>query len=284
MAFTFSYEELDSLTSCMSDTEIASSLGISYAVVRDARIHFGLKTFTQKTGLVRIKATGELRPKGSVRGVVRRDGLKVDYFRSIDEPEKAYWLGALLADGWVCTRGGRPKEVGLAVKESDKEWLKSFQAAIGHVGRVTTKENKNSLAKSSSSHMSTVRVTCQAFTKWAIEAGITERKSGNLVLPAAANAFPADFCRGFCDGDGSIGKVNFTLICNSEDFAHQVSQLIKRETGQTLHYSECASPQTGKYVSRLCGYRKNRDVLAWMYQDRTPSLARKYDRFSRFWL
>jgi hypothetical protein len=279
----FSYAELDALTDNWSDLEIAFRLNISYAAVRRARIHYKIKTFTQKTGLIRIGETGELRPKGSVRGAVRTDGLRDDFFQSIDEPEKAYWLGALLADGWVTLRDGRPKEVGLAVQPEDAAWLEAFQRSIGHTGRIVVKENRNTLAKGGISAIATVRVTCQRFTDYAIKAGITPRKSGQTRLPELNDDLAVHFTRGLFDGDGGIGKVNFALICNGADFCKDMQSLIAHHTGAQLHVSAPKSPTTGKPVYRLTGYRKDANVLRWIYQDQQPVLARKYEKFSRFW-
>lgn len=279
----FSYDELNALTDQWSDLEIAFRHGLAYSAVRKARIHYGIKTFTQKTGLVRIGETGELRPKGSVRGAIRSDGLRDDYFQFIDEPEKAYWLGALLADGWVTLRNGRPKEVGLAVSPDDIEWLTAFQGAIGHSGRIVIKENKNSLAASGVSAIATVRITCQRFTQYAIEAGIIPRKSGITRVPAIPDMLANHFARGLFDGDGGIGEKNFALICNGLAFCEEMQALIARHTRSTLRVSAPLSPVTGKPVCRLTGYRKDACVLKWMYQDQRPVLARKYEKFSRFW-
>lgn len=279
----FSYEELDTLTDKMSDMEISFQTGHSYAVVRKARLHHGIKTFTQKTGLVKIGETGELRPKGSVRGAVRDDALRDDFFQKIDDPAKAYWLGALIADGWTTLRNGRPKEVGLAVAPGDVEWLVAFQGSIGHSGKIVIKENRRSLAASGVSAVATVRVTCQRFTQYAIEAGVALRKSGSTRVPALPGELASHFCRGLFDGDGSIGKVSFALICNGEAFADEMQQLIGCHTGAVLKKSAPTSPVTGKPVFRLTGYRKDRKVLQWMYQGQQPVLARKYEKFSMFW-
>lgn len=279
----FSREELEALTDQWSDKEIAIRFNLAYSAVRKARIHFGIKTFTQKTGMVRIAATGELRPKGSVRGAKRKDGLDDEFFKVINNKEKAYWLGALFSDGWVTLRDGKPKEVGLAVKQSDEQWLKDFQESIGHTGKIAVKENKKSLSKTGLSTLCVLRVTCQRFTRYAIEAGVIPRKSGFLKAPDIQHALVRHFVRGLFDGDGSIGEKNFALICNNLSFCNEIKNLIEKHTGIALRISSPCSPVTGKPVYRLTGYRKDKHVLTWLYQDQSPVLARKYEKFSRFW-
>lgn len=279
----FSKEEIDNLTDNWSDLEIAKKFGISYATVRKARIAHNVKTFTQKTGLVRIAETGELRKKGSVRGVIRQDNLDVTYFSAIDTPKKAYWLGMLLADGWSTLRNGVPKEVGLACSPKDIHILQEFQKEINHEGRIIIKTNKNSLKKGKISQIATIRITCQEFTRLAIEAGVTPRKSGKLCIPLSVHDFPAEFCRGFFDGDGSISEKNFTFICGSAGFQKELQAFIQTYTGVRLYPAALLSPTTGKPVERLSGYKKDRGVLEWMYVDPDPCLERKYKKFVGSW-
>jgi len=279
----FTAEEINALTDQWSDLEIAAQHRLAYSAVRKARLAHGVKTFTQKTGLVRIAETGELRRKGSVRGAVRTDGLQDDYFACIDNPEKAYWIGLLMADGWVTLREGVPKEVGLACHPQDDELLTFFGKAIGSSGRIVTKTNNRSYSSSGKSQISTIRITCQAFTRHAIAAGVKTRKSGCLVLPPAAHLFPSDFCRGFFDGDGSICHRSFTFICGSADFQQELMALIRYETGHALHPAIVISPNNGKGVERLSGYRKDKSVLDWMYQRNSPALSRKYLKYITHW-
>jgi hypothetical protein len=279
----FTKEEIDHLTDNWSDLEIAKKLNISYAKVRKARVIHNVKTFTQKTGLVRIEKTGELRKKGSVRGVARSDNLDVTYFSSINTPKKAYWLGMLLADGWSTLRNGVPKEIGLACSPKDIHILQEFQKEINHEGKIVIKTNKNSLKKDKISQIATIRVTCQEFTRLAIEAGVKPRKSGKLQIPHFVHSFPAAFCRGFFDGDGSISEKNFTFICGSAGFQKELQAFIRTHTGVTLYPAALISPTTGKPVERLSGYKKDRKVLEWMYAVPDPCLERKYRKFVGSW-
>lgn len=279
----FTKAEIDLLTNKWSDAEIGVRLGLAYSAVRKARLFHGVQTFTQKTGLVKIGETGELRPKGSVRGAVRQDELDDRYFAEIDAPEKAYWIGLLLADGWVCCRNEVPKEVGLACQLQDEEILDAFKVATGYSGRIVRKTNNRSLSFSGQSTIATLRITCQTFTRHAMEAGIQQRKSGQLSLPLAAHLFPAEFCRGFFDGDGSICDRNFTFICGSESFQRELSTLIAVETGCCLFPAAPLSPVTGKAVERLTGYRKDKPVLDWMYQSTSPALSRKLAKYRKYW-
>jgi hypothetical protein len=279
----FLYNELDYLTDHWSDSEIAKRLGLSYALVRKERIQYGIQTFTQKTGMVRMKETGELRPRGSVRGVIRKDGLIEDYFKEIDSNEKAYWLGALMADGWSTLRNGKPKEIGLAVNPKDVDWIQSFQNSIKHSGAIETKTNKKSLSNCGFNTVATIRVTCQRFTHFAIQAGVVPNKSGKLKFPDIDDAYNSHFVRGLFDGDGWIGPKAFALICVSELFCNEVQNVIYRHTGRRLKATCPVSRLTGKPIYRLTGYRKDYQAIAWIYSDECLSMKRKYKKYLMFW-
>lgn len=283
MSLNISFEDLDELTNTYNDHEIAKLLGSNYCSVATLRASYGVKTFTQKTGLIKIAATGEVRKKGSVRGAVRTDGLKEDYFCLIDTPEKAYWLGLLFADGWVSFRKGQPKELGLALKVADKNHVVTFKNAVGYSGKIVEHINRNTLKAGGVSVLATVRITAQRFTANAIQAGITPNKSGNLKLTDSTKVYPSSFVRGYFDGDGSLCDRNFTFICNSVEYAEELQTLIKDATGHTLYLAYAESPTSKKQVARLSGYRKNKDVLHWMYSDPNPYLQRKYETFLTYW-
>lgn len=283
MPLKISFEELDKLTDSYNDREIARLLNSNYATVNAIRNQYGIKTFTQKTGLVKIGLTGELRKKGSVRGAVRTDGLKENYFLTIDEPNKAYWLGMLFADGWVSYRNGVPKETGLAFKSTDIDHVYAFKNAVAYPGRVIVKENKQSLTKNKISELATVRITSQRFTLNAVNAGVIPRKSGQIVLTPSCKVYPASFLRGYFDGDGSLCKNLFTFICNSLEYANQINELIREHTGKTLKLTQVYSQLTNKQVARLTGVRKDKEILQWMYSEKGDRLPRKHQRFLDYW-
>lgn len=51
--------------------------------------------------------------------------LDVDYFKIIDSPKKAYWLGFICADGCIYKNGGK-----LTLMVKDKEICDKFKSDI----------------------------------------------------------------------------------------------------------------------------------------------------------
>lgn len=49
--------------------------------------------------------------------------LNEESFNATDDPEKAYWLGVMYSDGYICTKNSYTNYFGISVQESDKSWL-----------------------------------------------------------------------------------------------------------------------------------------------------------------
>jgi hypothetical protein len=274
-------EELSRLTEQYSDRQIAEILGTSHGTIVRARKRFGISTHRQKTGVTNHRQKKEGEPLGRWEYTPELP-FEMDYFRTIDRPSKAYWLGYLYADGWVSYRAGKPKEIGLACHPEDTYHLHKFREDIHYWGAIVTRTNKSSLGRTPT-RLSTVRVTQQAFAQYAVEAGVIQRKSSCLSLTPSCLAFPSHFVRGYFDGDGSLSKETFIFICNTEGWLDELSSLIRSETGCELKVKVARSPTTGKQVFRLVGQRAHLDAISWMYQNSAISLDRKYEEFSRYW-
>lgn len=279
----FTLEQMQVLALRYTDAYISKLTGISYDKVVTCRTFYKIPPYIEHSGYATSSLTGEIRRKGSFKGLLRSDNLDQEFFKIIDTPEKAYWLGFLLADGWVSFRNDTPKEVGLAVKASDIKVLEDFKLATGSSHNIVTKVNKNSLSTSKLSTLCTLRITSQTFCKYAVEAGILPKKSRNLILPESALKFPDAFCRGFFDGDGSICARNFCFICGSDDFAQELGDLIYINTGVELKYASLISPTSKNSIPRISGYLKDKEVLDWMYKNPNPSLERKLAIYEQYW-
>jgi hypothetical protein len=140
----------------MPPTEIAEAVGCSLATVYTAARRTGVLTAQRAKGhrwtevedeelrrLFPIERSGELechfglsfeqvRTRAKRLGIRSRQalalaGIQHDYFAR-RTPEVAYFAGLLAADGWI--KSGHP-EVGLALKELDRETVDTFAAVVG---------------------------------------------------------------------------------------------------------------------------------------------------------
>ncbi len=265
------------------DKLISTLLEIHYPKFWSWRKGYNLKTYKQRYRKIVMHSTGEKRCPGSVRGVVRDDKLDVEYFSKIDTAEKAYWLGLFYADGYVSCRNGRPKEAGIALRYSDSDLLLKFKKSINSNHSVKKRKHLKTLGMGTS-YMSEIRITCQRFTQCLIDQGVIPKKSGILLLTDNVDLFFDDFLRGYIDGDGSIGEVNFAIIVNSRVFGIQLQRKVVQHFGHKLRLSKLRSPVTNKYVYRLTGYKKNADVLRRIYlENNNVAMSRKKQKVIEFW-
>ncbi|TFF97619.1 MAG: hypothetical protein EU540_08670, partial [Promethearchaeota archaeon] len=124
--------------------------------------------------------------------------IKVDYFKTIDIKEKAYWLGFIYADGGISLdkRTKDTKRFKIEINLKDENLLNRFAKTIGF----------NLKYKSYREESNTVRIRLgnKRFINNLIENGITFRKSNIIELPKLNNrALYLAFLLGYFNGDGS---------------------------------------------------------------------------------
>lgn len=276
-------QQLAQLTLQYSDNEIAQFWGCKPPTVRYHRIKNGIPSFTERTGQMKDKTTGVSRRRGT-HNQFNSEALNVDYFEKIDTPEKAYWIGFLATDG--CVSENSRISLSLNANDADSVYQLANTLGVPHFVKERTVTHDGALAKSKTSHRIGLRFTSQKMAQDLAREGIVPRKTKILELSPCANVYPQAYLRGYLDGDGSVGKVNFHLCSGSEVCIDQVRSLIQYWTGHELYKRASQSQDTGRMVYVLQGVRKDQPVLEWLYEDLTtiPYMERKYLRFSRYWI
>ena len=119
-----------------------------------------------------------------------------EYFKQINTPDKAYWLGFIAADGNV-----RKDLLKLRIELNIQDYhhLEKFRDCIQ--GDMPIHENKRP-----NNHSCYIDVNCQALNQDLLQYGITPNKSLTLqinwkLIPLHLQQY---FIRGYFDGDGSL--------------------------------------------------------------------------------
>lgn len=275
--------QLEELASQYSDNEIALMWGCRHGTVRYQRIKSGILSYTERTGNLKDKTTGIARRRGT-HNQHNSDSLRVNYFKVIDTPEKAYWIGFLATDGCVSENS----RISLSLNNDDKASVDLLAKTLGvpHFTKERTVTHSGSLAKNKTSHRYGLRFTSKQMAADLAKEGIVPRKTKTLILSPCAEVFPAAYLRGYLDGHGSVGKTNFNLCSGSEMAIDQIRELIKRHTEHLLYKGDSLSKDTNRQVFFLQGVRRDQPVLEWLYSDleNIPYMERKYLRFSRYWV
>ena len=163
----------------MSIREVGKALGKSYG---SANLY--------------LKAAGvKARPSSK-----RVHTLDETFFDEIDSPEKAYWLGFLLADGNVSTRSVR-----VSLKESDRNHVEKLRVAVKAGSEVKIQKNAVPGRWKATLVMSSIHMRDALLSK-----GWDEfKKKGDLrIVESVPEVLRRHLLRGLFDGDGWITEMS----------------------------------------------------------------------------
>lgn len=135
--------------------------------------------------------------------------LDIDFFKEIDTPQKAYWLGFIAADGSINKSNGK-----LTLISHDEEVITKFKKHINSEHIISHKfvhdkrTNKNY-------ERYTIQITNALFVNNLIKQGITNQKTDYFLFPKIKEKYYGYFIAGLFDGDGSIRLLkNKTISIN----------------------------------------------------------------------
>jgi len=201
--------------------------------------------------------------------------LNENAFSKIDTANAAYWLGFLIADGYVKTV---PQHLcSLKLNEKDKFHLEKFQTFLETNKPLFYRECKTpyGLAKSYQLDICGKKIVEDLISK-----GCVNKKSLITVFPTnqmVPNEFMADFIRGYFDGDGSIflhktGKVGIN-VCGTYEFLSELSLLIFGEV-VCIYKEKRRSTNTWNWKF---GGKRAKKFLEYIYNNSEIALDRKFE-------
>ena len=128
------------------------------------------------------------------------DTANYHIFDSIDNEEKAYWLGFLFADGYVSLKTNL---IELSLQLNDKNHLEKFKLFISAKQNITE-----------DSFRCRITISNKHLKETLINLGCTPQKSNNIRFPKIDKNLYPYFIRGYFDGDGSISR-NFSITSDA---------------------------------------------------------------------
>ncbi len=130
------------------------------------------------------------------------------FFKAWD-PEMAYILGFIAADGSISKRKDRKDSYLFNITNKDKRHLENIKNILLPSKKIGSKRSGYTGRKDNYYLQTTNREICKDL----INLGIIPRKTYSFQLPNIPKKYFSDFARGFFDGDGTvyIYKVNDTL-------------------------------------------------------------------------
>lgn len=252
----------------LSIANIGKVVGLSYSVVRKRLLRNN----------VELRAAKPYSKLGNPR-----------YFENIDTPNKAYFLGLLIADGniGVDERKGDGKHsisyyLRLTLKSEDKYILDKLNQELNGTGKIyePKKRNEASLAYSS-------KELFDDLGKY----GIVPNKTFSAYVPAIDKELMPHLIRGIFDGDGTV----FTRVDTSKkhgirlEFGFAGTELLCTQAKQYLRDVIDISDnkvlvRKDRNISSLM-FSKMKDIRAFyklIYDDADTFLSRKRKKFDDF--
>lgn len=216
---------------------------------------------------------------------LRRFKVNDNYFDKIDNEHKAYWLGLLLADGFLSNSGHATESFGISLSIKDKYILEEFVKDLESTYTVKEYIGKSKFENSCTDFAyAKILIKSKQIFKRLIEYGFTVKKSYNGIVPE--KHIPDDlkihFIRGYFDGNGglSIGSGSHLYTLDFTGTKEIITWILKYFDKENLKLQERHPDRDNNNVSiKISGDKQIYSIMSRIYKDATIYLTRKYDRY-----
>lgn len=214
------------------------------------------------------------RKRGYNDGSRRKYWFNQEVFEKCDTPEKAYWIGFIMADGCVRDNKG---VLGLSIVSKDKEIPAKFKECFNLPQKIVPKFTEGR-------KYYLLRVFSKTLVESLFKYGIVFKKTGKEQIKNIPKEYLRDFIRGFFDGDGCVwldGKdkaMNF--VSSSKKILNQIQDILMKTC--SLNKTKINATKSRRGGGLRFSYKGNRQVgriRDYLYQDASVFLGRKYRRF-----
>lgn len=196
------------------------------------------------------------------------------YFKEIDSPEKAYWLGMMAADGSIGEYGGA-KRVSLGLHKKDRYILEQFAETLGYpASSISDKEFHSNF------QVSSIEMYNDLFNL-----GLTQRKSRTIDGSIVPVDYIWPFTRGLFDGDGcvcvySVGerkkkKISASITGNKPLLEH---------IAKKINMPYCGHMKSNGCYSITYNTKNALNFMESLYAASCPLMVRKKDKYDSYLL
>ena len=187
-------------------------------------------------------------------------------FENIDTREKAYWLGIMYTDGYICKAQEYTNYVGLSISEKDIDLLEKFKVFLKYSGEI--KHYKVSSGYKIGTPYVRLRIGNNKLVADLEKWGVVEHKT-KIINGMPDIPYKMDFIRGVIDGDGSLYKrLPNIRICGNYDFLLSIAEYLQlpyRIRPDRSIWDLCYNTQESRYLEKV------------LYKDAPVYLNRKYE-------
>lgn len=209
--------------------------------------------------------------------VRRKYTLNENYFDELDSPEKCYYFGLLMADGYL---NEKTNTLTLTLQIKDIDIIEKFNNAIG--SNRTIKIIKMSDKNPNWSDQASLNITNKHLKETLVSKGLVSNKSLIIKFPEGIipeEYYPA-FILGYSDGDGHYSKnpkdkrVNFV---GTQYFCESVKKILKEKLNINSSIMYChRETEKPTRVLQIAGSKQVKKYLDWLYNNCNVYLNRKH--------
>jgi hypothetical protein len=214
--------------------------------------------------------------------IYKKYSLNESVFEKIDTEEKAYWLGFIMADGYVAGK----KHFAIRLALADISHVEKFRKFIesNHLIKKINAKIKEKLYSACG-----LFIGCKKMVSDLSKYGIVPNKTETASYPAGIpSEFERHFWRGYFDGDGCISfsvakdrtAKNWSISAVGKeqiiiDFEIFIKKHIKTDAVRKKRKN------TSVFTFGVCGINLCQPILNVFYKDSLVSLDRKYDLYTK---
>lgn len=208
------------------------------------------------------------------------------YFDAINTEEKAYWLGFLIADGWINKNDKTGAGVvGIELQYGDIGHLKKFNKSISGNYQITDRWRAGQFSHNDKKyHECVIRIFSRIMYDSLEYLGFTSDKSLTVGFPNIESVLIRHMVRGYFDGDGRFGlsnnRLSVSFITASKRLNDDLIKILRSQQIE-IHEYTTTNKETGTfmYVPEITNNINRIKFLDWIYQDASIYLDRKYYKY-----
>lgn len=208
------------------------------------------------------------------------------YFDDIDNEHKAYWLGFLMADGYILNRQKRTlneqQSFGFSISMEDKELFEYFKKDLNADHPVNVYKRKGFCKEER--EMGRILLTSQYTVDKLSLYGIVSQKTFKCTFPKIQEDLKPHFIRGYSDGDGSISKDKNNRLCWGICGTKELLSSINDYFGFNYKLSQrWPDRKNNNWALHISGWTNVPNALNICYKNATIFLQRKYLKYREIW-
>lgn len=235
------------------------------------------------------------RTKSSVHVKANKLGIKKEekyfynknFFNNIDSEEKAYWLGFIVADGYVIHNTiTRNYELGIELNRNDKKHLIKFNKALNGNIKVTETHSEPRFIKGNpvrETFGSVIRIYNKNIVESLINLGCVKNKSKIVGLPNVNDDLMRHVLRGIFDGDGCIRSNTKYIRCDITTASNKMIKDVREYLYVNGIYTHVYETRKGSecYKIDISGKKNVLNFLSLIYYNCNVYLDRKFNLYNK---